>query len=112
MTPVIDYNELPPDRAVCALVEGEQVVLVRTGDGDLYAVGNFDPIGRAMVMSRGIVGSRSGRDVLVSPLHKQAYDLETGECLDEDGYWLPVHEVRVVDGVVEVSVAQQERVTA
>ena len=109
MTPVIDYNELPVDRAVCALVEGEQVAIVRTGDGELYAVGNFDPIGRAMVMSRGIVGSRGGRDVLVSPLHKQAYDLATGECLDKDGYWLPVHDVRVVGGMVEVSVAKAER---
>ena len=109
MTPVIDYSELPVDRAVCALVEGEQVALVRTGDGELYAVGNFDPIGRAMVMSRGIVGSRGGRDVLVSPLHKQAYDLATGECLDKDGYWLPVHDVRVVGGMVEVSVAKAER---
>lgn len=109
MTPVIEYDQLPVDRAVCALVDGEQVALVRTGEGDLYAVGNYDPIGRAMVMSRGIVGSRAGRDVLVSPLHKQAYDLETGACLDEDGYWLPVHEVRVVDGRVEIGVAVAER---
>jgi len=112
MTPVIDLAELPVDRAVCALVEGEQVALVRTSDGGLYAVGNYDPIGRAMVMSRGVVGSRGGRDVLVSPLHKQAYDLTTGECLDKDGYWLPVHEVRVVEGMVEVSVAVRQRVTA
>ena len=109
MTPVIDYAELPVDRAVCALVQGEQVALVRTSDGDLYAVGNYDPVGRAMVMSRGIVGSRAGRDVLVSPLHKQAYDLETGACLDEDGVALPVHEVRVVDGIVEVGLARAER---
>ena len=111
MTPVLDYAELPVDRAVCALVQGEQVALVRTGDGDLYAVGNFDPIGRAMVMSRGIVGSRDGRDVLVSPLHKQAYDLETGDCLDKDGYRLPVHEVRVVAGMVHVALAEEHRLT-
>jgi nitrite reductase (NADH) small subunit len=112
MTPVIDYAELPVDRAVCVLVEGEQVALVRTSDDDLYAVGNFDPVGRAMVMSRGIVGSRCGRDVLVSPLHKQAYDLETGDCLDKEGYRLPVHDVRVVNGLVEVRVAQAERLPA
>ena len=109
MTPVLDYAELPVDRAVCALVEGEQVALVRTADGDVYAVGNFDPVGRAMGMSRGIVGCRAGRDVLVSPLHKQAYDLETGECLDLPGYALPVHAVRIVDGLVEVGIAAAER---
>ena len=112
MTPVMDYAELPVDRAVCVLVDGEQVALVRTSDGDLYAVGNFDPIGKAMVMSRGIVGSRGGRDVLVSPLHKQAYDLETGHCLDKDGYQLPVHDVRVVNGLVEVRISQAERLPA
>jgi nitrite reductase (NADH) small subunit len=109
MTPVIGYSDLPVDRAVCALVDGEQVARVRTSEGDLYAVGNFDPVGRAMVMSRGLVGSRGGRDVLVSPLHKQAYDLATGECLDKEGYRLPVHEVRVVSGLVEVAVAHPQR---
>jgi nitrite reductase (NADH) small subunit len=112
MTPVIGLAELPVDRAVCVLVEDEQVALVRTSDGDVYAVSNFDPVGRAMVMSRGIVGSRAGRDVLVSPLHKQAYDLETGHCLDKEGYRLLVHDVRVVDGLVEVLVAQAERLPA
>jgi nitrite reductase (NADH) small subunit len=112
MTPVIDLAELPVGRAVCALVDGEQVALVRTSDDELYAVGNFDPVGRAMVMSRGIVGSRGDRDVIVSPLHKQAYDLETGECLDKEGYCLPVHEVQVVDGMVEIGLRQAERLPA
>ena len=109
MTPVIDLAELPVDRAVCALVQGEQVALVRTSDDRLYAVSNYDPISRAMVMSRGIVGSRGERDVLVSPMHKQAFDLETGACLDDDGHALPVHAVRVVGGVVEVGLARRAR---
>ena len=111
MTPVLDFDALPENRAVCVLVQGEQVALVRTGQGDVYAVGNFDPIGQAMVMSRGIVGSRAGRDVLVSPLHKQAYDLQTGQCLDADGHRLHVHEVRVVAGTVHVALAEDHRLT-
>jgi nitrite reductase (NADH) small subunit len=112
MTPVLDFAELPVDRAVCVLVEGEQVALVRTGEDEVYAVGNFDPVGRAMVMSRGIVGCRRGRDIIVSPLHKQAYDLATGVCLDDEGQALPVHAVRVLDGLVEVAVAHAERLPA
>jgi nitrite reductase (NADH) small subunit len=107
--PVVSFDSLPVDRGVCVLVHGEQVALVRTNEDNLFAVGNLDPIGMAMVMSRGIVGSRGGRDVLMSPLHKQAYDLETGECLDRDDVWLPVHDERVHDGVVEVGLAQAER---
>jgi nitrite reductase (NADH) small subunit len=106
---VVPLAQLPIDRAVCALVDGEQVALVRTSDKQLYAVGNYDPIGRAMVMSRGLLGSRGDRDVLLSPLHKQAYDLTSGKCLDKDDVWLPVHDVRVVDGMVEVELVQAER---
>ncbi len=56
-------------------------------------------------MSRGIVGSRGPVPTVASPLHKQVYDLRTGECLDVPGVALPVYPVRVSgDSVVEVAV--------
>ncbi|MCU1596250.1 MAG: assimilatory nitrite reductase small subunit [Frankiales bacterium] len=106
---VVSLSEVPFGRAVCVLVDGTQVALVRLSDDSVAAVDNWDPVGRAMVMSRGIVGSRGGRDVLVSPLHKQAYDLETGMCLDQEGRSLNVHDVRVLDGKVEVWLAEAAR---
>jgi nitrite reductase (NADH) small subunit len=106
---VCALSQVPIGRAVCVLIGGEQVALVRTTDDDLYAVGNYDPIGRAMVMSRGLVGSRGDLDVLVSPLHKQAYDLATGRCLDAEQTWLPVYDVQVVDGQVQVALQAAER---
>lgn len=106
---IVPASQVPADRAVCALVDGEQVAVVRTGDDRWYAVSNWDPIGRAMVMSRGLVGSRGEVDVLISPLHKQAYDLETGVCLDRAGVSLEVHDIRIRDGVVEVGLARAER---
>lgn len=102
---VCPVDRVPVERAVCVLVAGEQVALVRTAAGTLHALGNLDPGSGAMVMSRGIVGSRGGRDVLVSPMYKQAYDLETGECLDLTDTWLPVHRVRVHAGIVEVGLS-------
>ncbi|HUR51854.1 MAG TPA: nitrite reductase small subunit NirD [Mycobacteriales bacterium] len=110
--PVCPFVRLPVERAVCVLVGGEQVALVRTRDDQVYAVDNLDPVGGAMVMSRGIVGSRGAVDVLISPMHKQAYDLATGECLDLPGIWLGTHLVRVLHGDVEVSLRQQERLLA
>ena len=104
---VCPVARIPVERAVCALVAGEQVALVRTATGTVHAVGNQDPVGGAMVMSRGIVGSRDDRDVLVSPMYKQAYDLETGACLDLPDTWLPVHQVRIHDGVIEVGLADE-----
>jgi nitrite reductase (NADH) small subunit len=110
--PVCPVRRLPVERAVCVLVRGEQVALVRTHQERVYAVDNLDPVSGAMVMSRGIVGSRDDLDVLISPMHKQAYDLATGRCLDTDGVWLGTHQVRVVDGDVEVSLREPERLLA
>jgi nitrite reductase (NADH) small subunit len=107
--PVSAVDRLPVERGVCVLVGGEQVAVVRTRDGDVYAVDNLDPVSGAMVMSRGIVGTRGDRDVLVSPMHKQAYDLRTGECLDLPDVWLTVHDVRIVDDAVEIGLAEAVR---
>lgn len=110
--PVCPFHRLPVERAVCVLVRGEQIALVRTRDDQLYAVDNLDPVSGAMVMSRGIVGSRGEVDVLISPMHKQAYDLATGQCLDLPDLWLGIHDVRVIGGDVEVSLRAEERITA
>ena len=110
--PVCPFVRLPVERAVCVLVGGEQVALVRTRSGTVYAVDNLDPVSGAMVMSRGIVGSRGEVDVLISPMHKQAYDLATGQCLDLPDVWLGTHEVRLVGGDVEIALRRDERLLA
>jgi nitrite reductase/ring-hydroxylating ferredoxin subunit len=57
-------------------------------------------------MSRGIVGTRTvGEEevpYVASPMLKQGFDLRTGICLDDETVRLPVYDVRVVDGMVEV----------
>lgn len=99
---VCSYDRLEPERGVAALVDGVQVAIFRTHDGELFAVGNRDPIAGVNVMSRGIVGSRGDAPTVASPLHKQVYDLRTGECLDVPGVAVPSYPVRRRDGVVEV----------
>ncbi|MEX2291958.1 MAG: nitrite reductase small subunit NirD [Mycobacteriales bacterium] len=96
-------SRLPVDRGVAALVDGEQVAVFRTADGDLHAVSNHDPFSGAMVLSRGIVGSRGDRSTVASPVYKQVFDLATGECVDDPEVRLAVHEVRVRNGMVEVA---------
>lgn len=103
--PICPYRGLQPERGVAALVGGVQVALFRTFDGGLYAIGNRDPIAGAHVLSRGIVGTRGDAPTVTSPLHKQAYDLRTGECLDVPGVRVPTYRVRNRDGVVEVGLA-------
>ncbi|WP_462186017.1 MULTISPECIES: nitrite reductase small subunit NirD [unclassified Frankia] len=101
-TDICALDDLTPDRGVAALVNGAQVAIFRLSDGPVLAVGNADPIGLANVLSRGLVGSRGDRAVVFSPLHKQAFDLVTGECLDAEGVRLPVYPVQVQDGRVLV----------
>ncbi len=102
--PVCALAQIQPERGVAALVDGTQVALIRTHDDQLFAVSNRDPIAGAQVMSRGIVGSRGDTPTLASPLHKQVYDLRTGECLDVPGVSLPTYRVRCTDnGLVEVA---------
>lgn len=96
-TPVCRVSDLIPGRGVAALVDGEQVAVFPDYDGSIYAVGNRDPFSGAYVMSRGILGSRQGVPMVMSPMYKEAFDLRTGLCLDGDDETvaLPVYEVRV-----------------
>lgn len=90
-TAVCHLADLLPERGAAALVQGEQVALVRLhapdgGVGDVVlAVQQLDPFSGAHVMSRGIVGTRGDVPTLASPMYKQVFDLRTGACLDRVG---------------------------
>jgi nitrite reductase (NADH) small subunit len=100
---VCALTEIVPNTGVCCLVGREQVAVFRVGEADeLYAVSNFDPFSRANVMSRGIVGDRGGRPKVASPIYKQNFALDTGECFDDPGVRLLTYEVRVCNENVEV----------
>lgn len=102
-TPACPLSSLLPGRGVAVLLpDGGQAALFRLPDGTLAAVGNIDPFGRAAVMSRGIVGDRHGEPTVASPLLKQVFSLADGRCFDDEAYTLPVYDVRVVDGFVEI----------
>ncbi|PVU82151.1 nitrite reductase (NAD(P)H) small subunit [Cellulomonas sp. WB94] len=112
-TAVCTLDDLAPERGAAALVDSEQVALVRLLDDRVLAVQQLDPFSGAHVMSRGIVGSRSidGADVptLTSPMYKQVFDLQTGRCLDGAGKApldLRTWQVVVTDGVVHVGGAR------
>ena len=104
---VCPLDRLPVERGVAALLAGEQVVVFRTAAGALHAVSNHDPFSDAMVISRGIVGSRGEVATVASPVYKHVFSLATGECLSQPGHRLRVFPVRVEDGVVQVSLGEQ-----
>lgn len=99
---VCAVTDLEPAWGEAALIAGRQVALFRTVSGEVYAVGHEDPATGAHVMARGITGSRGSRPTVASPLHKEVYDLRTGECLGTPALRLPTFGTRIVDGYIEV----------
>ena len=100
---VCTLSDLEPNWGEAALVAGRQIALFRLATGEVYAVEQRDPVSEAYVMARGIVGSRGERPTIASPLHKEVYDLATGERLDAPGAPLAAFRTRVVDGRVQVA---------
>lgn len=106
-TAVCRLDDIEREGAVLALVAGEAVAVFRTYDDRVHAISNYDPYSRASVLARGIVGTRSvgGGDItfVASPMYKQAFDLSTGQCLDDAAVRVPTYDVRVAeDGTVLV----------
>ena len=100
-TVVCRLSDIEVEGGVAALVEGEAVAVFRTYDEQVFALSNYDPYSRASVLARGIVGSRDvdGTQVpfVASPMHKQAFDLRTGQCLDDAAVRVTTYDVRVRD---------------
>lgn len=101
-TRICALHELPVERGVTALVRGQAVAVFRTHDDQLFALSNHDPFSRASVLARGIVGTRGDVPIVGSPMHKQAFDLRSGVCLDEPAVSVARYAVRLADGCVEV----------
>lgn len=99
---VCPLDELEPFWGEAALLSGVQIALLRLPEDRVYAVDHWDPRAQANVMARGIIGSSKGKTTLASPIYKQVYDLETGECISEPGPALTSYPTRVVDGQVQV----------
>jgi nitrite reductase (NADH) small subunit len=105
---VCSVDDLQPESGVCALVAGRQVAIFNIpdqDDGKVYAVGNYDPFGKANVLSRGLVGDINGQPVVASPLYKQHFNLQTGDCLEDETVKIPVYAIRIENGSVQIDIA-------
>jgi nitrite reductase (NADH) small subunit len=103
-TDICSVEDVIPGTGGAALVHGEQIAIVCARDGRVFALSNFDPFSKAFVIARGIVGDRGGVVKIASPIFKQSFSLETGECLDDPTVRLTTYPVRVAGGRIQVAV--------
>ena len=104
---VCTESDLQPNSGVCALVAGKQVaIFYLVKDKAVYAIDNYDPIGKANVLSRGVIGDLKGQLVVASPLYKQHFNLTTGACLEDEAVKVTAYPVRLEGGMVEIQVPE------
>lgn len=96
-TEVCGLADLPANAGVAARVGGRQVALFHlpAETPAVYALANWDPIGEAAVLARGIVGDLGGALVVASPLYKQHFRLLDGQCLEDPAVCVASYPVRL-----------------
>ena len=98
-------SDLVENSGVCALINDEQVALfyLPHTDKKIFAISNWDPIGKANVLSRGILGSIKEAIVVASPLYKQHFDLETGMCIEDETIKLKTYPVFIEGDSIKIA---------
>lgn len=104
---ICSVDDLQANSGVCALVEETQVALFyMPKENAIYAVNNYDPFSKAHVLSRGLIGDISGEPMVSSPVYKQHFNLETGQCFEDETVSIDTYSVRNENGRIEVSLTE------
>ena len=125
-----EVEDLVYNSGICALLNDKQIAIFavfnstvlqdasadnpsfgnekQTENISLYACDNYDPIGHANVLSRGLICSIKDEVCISSPLYKQHFSLVTGECLEQPEYQVTVYSVKLEDGQVYVNLPVHE----
>ena len=102
---VCALNDINLDTGVCALVNEQQVAIFRpAASNDVFAINNFDPIGKANVLSRGLICDVKEMLTVASPLYKQHYSLTTGECLEDETISITTYQTKIENERVLVAI--------
>ena len=110
---VCNQHDLTENSGVCALLQTissqsnsdfQQIALFYVPSmTKVFAVSNWDPIGKANVMYRGIIGSIENEPMISSPLYKQHFSLLTGQCVEQNEVKLDVFDAKLENGQVYVN---------
>lgn len=105
---VCTEDDLVTGSGVCALLshadKDVQIALFKINDTQVYALSNYDPLGEAQVLSRGIIGSIGDKLVVASPLYKQHFCLDSGLCLEDASVSVSTWPARIMAGEAQLRV--------
>ena len=106
---IFSLSKLQEDSGACVLINDVQIAVfyLPKETPPLYALHNWDPLGKANVLYRGIVGDINGELVVASPLYKQHYSLGTGRCLEDEATRVPTYEISLEGDSVIVTLNQR-----
>jgi nitrite reductase/ring-hydroxylating ferredoxin subunit len=96
--PVMTLAEIPQGSMQARVLEGREIVICHTREG-VFALDNVCTHAHARMCEGRLRATR-----LVCPLHGASFDIRDGRVLGPPATVpLPTHQVRVVDGTVEVA---------
>ena len=94
-------TDLTENAGMAALVDDLQIALFYVKRTEqVFALSNYDPFSEANVLSRGIIGSIGDDHVVASPIYKQHFNLETGQCIEDETVSIAVYPVQIINGRV------------
>lgn len=103
-TTICRLEDILPNTGVAALIDETQVAIFRV-DNTVYALANKDPFSNANVLSRGIICSVKGTLAVASPIYKQHFSLEAGQCLEDDSVSVKSYQARTEGDTVQIHVS-------
>lgn len=108
-------TDFPPNGGAAVLHGEKQIAIFNYGKDDWYAVDNRCPHWGQTILSRGLIGNNGEQRTVACPLHKNKFDLETGDhCGGNDEWQLQTYPVKVENGqlFLQVEVEQSVAVAA
>lgn len=96
-------SELNPGEGVCALVQDQHLALFLLRSGQLFALDNHDPLGKANSVFRARIDEESRTLALEAAGQKRRYCLHSGRNLEQQEVSLATFPVRVKNNRVQLA---------
>jgi len=106
---VCHLDDLVLGSGVAVMVKGKAVAIFSLPSNGikLYAISHTDPFSNADVLGHGIVCEGNGVWTVASPIYKQHFRLDTGECLEDPSVKVSTWSIRLRDNVVEIHTSDE-----